>query len=330
MRSLTVRGVETVPESDSVDPDEIFFLRDSFDLGFYQARTDRHLGWLTPEEQLMLHTSTVCIAGTGGMGGYAAMALVRQGFGTIRIADPEVFDPSNINRQVGATPLTIDKSKALETARYLRTIGTDYRLEVYPQGVCRESLVHFLPRTDLVIDEIEFWNIGSCILLHQEARRLGIPIYNGLTVGWATVIHYFPPDGLTVEEMLGIGLEEALALEQAVLSGTITRAERKELVQQIFNCFIPHLPQYFSGPDADLLQRYILDRLVNEGKASILATNPLSAAGNVASRALIHMLAHKSSTERNCTPLPPAPHYFSFDIARPPAECLVTREWRPA
>src|SRR3989338_5770836 len=73
------------------------------DESFYWERVDRNIGWITREEQALLRNATVGIAGCGGMGGMIAERLLRLGVGEMRIADPEVFDISNINRQFAAT-----------------------------------------------------------------------------------------------------------------------------------------------------------------------------------------------------------------------------------
>src|SRR5262249_5861415 len=143
--------------------------------------------------------SVISIAGVGGMGGLASQIMVRLGIGEVRIADPEVFDLSNINRQLAAGINTIDKSKAIETARLLREITDDFNLIVYPEGVESNMVEEFVRGASIIIDEIEFWNIGSCIRMHQVARALGVPIFNCLTVGFATYLHLFTPQSMPVE-----------------------------------------------------------------------------------------------------------------------------------
>src|SRR5690606_20489470 len=59
---------------------------------YYNARVDRNIGWITPEEQSMLKHKTVGISGCGGMGGLLAQILLRAGIGHIKIADNSAFD----------------------------------------------------------------------------------------------------------------------------------------------------------------------------------------------------------------------------------------------
>ena len=80
---------------------------------FYKERTDRNIGFITDSSQKLLKDTVIGIAGCGGMGGQLAANLLRLGIGELRLADPEVFDVSNINRQFGATKGSVGKNKAV-------------------------------------------------------------------------------------------------------------------------------------------------------------------------------------------------------------------------
>ncbi len=61
-----------------------------------------------------LEQSHVLVVGLGGVGSYAAEALVRAGVGTMTIVDGDVVDPTNKNRQLQALDSTIGQHKALQ------------------------------------------------------------------------------------------------------------------------------------------------------------------------------------------------------------------------
>ena len=78
-------------------------------------RTEAFLGRDKEEQkeaQNILSKSVIGIAGTGGIGGAMALRLARFGVKHIKIADPENFDYSNINRQLGATKNNVGRNKA--------------------------------------------------------------------------------------------------------------------------------------------------------------------------------------------------------------------------
>jgi len=112
---------------------------------------------------------TIGIAGCGGMGGLVAQILLRAGIGTIKIADTEVFDASNINRQFGAQRHTIGQNKAITTAKMLRATSDDTSIHVYPKGITEEYVDSFVDGCDLILDEIEYWSLAGRILLHIKA-----------------------------------------------------------------------------------------------------------------------------------------------------------------
>ena len=98
---------------ESPDPYTVYrLLPKNPDEEFYRERIDRNIGWITKEEQKMLRTKAIGIAGCGGMGGLLAQIFIRLGIGEIHIADCEVFDVSNLNRQFAAARGTIGVSKA--------------------------------------------------------------------------------------------------------------------------------------------------------------------------------------------------------------------------
>ena len=77
-------------------------------------RTEAFLGRDKEEQkeaQNILSKSVIGIAGTGGIGGAMALRLARFGVKHIKIADPENFDYSNINRQLGATKIMLVEIK---------------------------------------------------------------------------------------------------------------------------------------------------------------------------------------------------------------------------
>jgi len=71
---------------------------------------------LTPEENNSLRQRKVCVIGCGGLGGYIIEMLARLGLGYITAVDSDIFEESNLNRQLLADTSTLGKSKA-ETAK---------------------------------------------------------------------------------------------------------------------------------------------------------------------------------------------------------------------
>lgn len=59
-----------------------------------------------------LSTKTVAVFGIGGVGSYAAEALVRAGVGHLIFIDKDAVEDSNLNRQLVADRTTLGRNKA--------------------------------------------------------------------------------------------------------------------------------------------------------------------------------------------------------------------------
>lgn len=296
------------------------------DASYYHERTDRNIGWITREEQELVRRSTIGIAGCGGMGGQLAEKFLRLGIGEIRIADNEVFDTSNINRQFAATRSTIGKSKAFETARLLRAVSDDFTLVVYPEGIHPQSVDQFLAGCDVVCDEIEFWAAGSRILLHERARMHGISAFCCDTVGFGTRLFFFTPRSATMEECLDFTYEEARTLQESMRSKRASRREVLRVMQNVWRGLLTEYPEYC--PEDPVFKNIAASekRLFDEGKGPILATNPPMAAGLLADRVLLYLLRN-SGVKRTIAEVPEMPGYLYFDAARMEAKIVRERWW---
>lgn len=315
MNPLQLSTVDCKKLPDNPDLNTVYrLLPNNPDEAYYRERTDRNIGWITEEEQSFLRSCTVGVAGCGGMGGALAQIFVRLGVGEIRIADCEEFDTSNLNRQFAARKDTIGVSKAIATAKVIRAISDDTTLTVYPQGIVEETVEDFVAGCDVICDEIEFWAIGSRILLHQTARVHDVSIFNCNTVGFGTRLFLFEPTGFTVETCLKFNYDQAKTFQEKVQSKTATKKEVRFVMERILEGLICSVPQYISENISKNDRDYVLKRLLEEGKASIISTNPSMATGFLADHVLFYLLRN-SVMERNVIRPPKVPGYLYFDAA---------------
>ncbi len=96
----------------------------------YQEFSTRNIGFVTAEEQARLRAAHVFIPGVGGMGAACLLSLARAGVGNFTIADLDVFEVSNLNRQVFAFTDTVGKDKAASAAEALKRINPQVNLQV--------------------------------------------------------------------------------------------------------------------------------------------------------------------------------------------------------
>lgn len=72
-----------------------------------------------------LRNSSVLVIGVGGVGGYVVESLVRSGISNIIIADYDVIDESNINRQIIALRSNIGRLKVDEFEKRIHMINDE-------------------------------------------------------------------------------------------------------------------------------------------------------------------------------------------------------------
>lgn len=166
----------------------------------YKKMFSRNIGFLSEKEQGLLSQLSVGIAGAGGDGGLLAERLVRFGIGEIILADPEVFELNNINRQFGATPKTVGKNKARVIARELLKINPEIQIRIYTKGINLKNVEEFVASSDVIIDEVEFTVPSISVLLAREARKQKKYVFMGANVGWGASVFCFDPNGVTFEK----------------------------------------------------------------------------------------------------------------------------------
>jgi len=321
----SLRQIEVYDLPKNPDKNIVYrLLPKNVDEEYYWNRVDRNIGWISKEEQEMLRSMTIGIAGCGGMGGLLGQIFVRLGIGEVRIADIEDFDASNINRQFGATRGTIGKSKAFVTAEKIRETSDDTTLVLYPQGIVEETIGHFLDGCDVVCDEIEGFAVGARLLLHVMARKYGITLFNCDTVGHRTYIFKFTSDSMPLEVPLGFGYGEARMLEEKIRQDEATPQEKRKIMEGMFRAFVPEIPEYL--PDAAEGTVDALWRRFFEGTIPIIATNPPMATGFMANRILLHLLI-VNGQKRNIVDIPKMPGYLGFDAAMMKTWIVADKWW---
>lgn len=190
----------------------IVTLQGIFNENVYQERVSRSgcfLGNTLLEQvanQAKLSNAVVGVAGAGGIGGAVALGLARLGVRHIKIADPDSFEISNINRQFGASLETVGRNKALVVAELVHQLAGDVTIEVFPEGIQKHTADAFVDGCDLVLDQMDFYSIAERYALHRAYRKSDKckGMLASSVVGWGANIYKFEKDGLTLENFYGI------------------------------------------------------------------------------------------------------------------------------
>ncbi len=145
-----------------------FFIMDN-----WQERTELLLGKAQSEK---LRRANVLVVGLGGVGGIAAEMIARAGVGRMTIADGDVFERSNRNRQIGALISTAGQSKAEIMAARLRDINPDLELRAVNTYLQNESMAELLDaeQYDCVLDAIDSLSPKVQLLLHCVNKNIPV------------------------------------------------------------------------------------------------------------------------------------------------------------
>lgn len=119
-------------------------------------RFDRVARLLGDDGLARLARSTVTVFGVGGVGSFAAEALVRSGVGRIILVDYDRVCVTNVNRQLHAMKGTLGKPKVEVMAERLRAINPDAVVETRAEFYAAETSARLLvPEPDVVVDAID-------------------------------------------------------------------------------------------------------------------------------------------------------------------------------
>ncbi len=192
-------ATESIPPSfEMVEPNQ------EIPTDYYNQMVDRNLGVLTPEQQEEVSRMVVSIAGVGGNAD-VAITLAQMGYQHFRVADPDEYGMSNLNRQLGCTSETLGKNKAVVIAEEIKKINPLATVEVYPNGVTTENVEEFLEGADVVVDGIDIYAMEAKRKYFNVARENGQAVFCCPAIGYGAAIGIFDPEkSPTFDEYFGV------------------------------------------------------------------------------------------------------------------------------
>lgn len=156
-------------------------------------RYDRNKETITAEEQDVLLKSKVCVIGCGGLGGYVIEELSRIGIGYITVVDGDVFEESNLNRQLLSNIEVLNKSKASTAEERIKKVNPEVVVNVIKTRFEKSNAQEIIKGHDVIVDALD--NIESRFLIQEKAEELGIPFVHGAIAGfYGQVLTVFPGD----------------------------------------------------------------------------------------------------------------------------------------
>lgn len=169
--------------------------------------------------QQKLKAAKVLIVGAGGLGAPASLYLAAAGVGAITLADPDVVDRSNLQRQVIYVEEDLGKPKAQASADRLAGLNPHVAVRAFEGAFDAASADDLVAGVDLVLDGTDDFATRMCV--NAACVRHGKTLVSGAIGRWTGQVGVFagkpcyqclvpeiPPDA---ETCVSVGVVGALA-----------------------------------------------------------------------------------------------------------------------
>ena len=147
-----------------------------------EPRYERNIPALTEAECLSLGKKKVLVVGCGGLGGHIIDQLARIGVGFLRVADGDVFEASNLNRQLLSSVPLLGVNKARAAADHIARVNPEVTVEAVEEFLTEVNASALIDGCDAVLDALD--NVPSRRLLASSCEKAGIPYIYGAIQGW--------------------------------------------------------------------------------------------------------------------------------------------------
>ena len=156
---------------------------------------------LPVDDQIRLLRSTVAQVGLGGLGGTLLENHLRAGVGSIRCADGDTFEESNLNRQALSTPNTLGRNKAHAALARAASINPSVDMKAIDTFLTPETLPGFLDGSDVAVDALG--GLENRLLLQRAAAEAGVPLVTGALAGWNGYVSVVMPGQTGPADIMG-------------------------------------------------------------------------------------------------------------------------------
>ena len=164
------------------------------------GRYSRQIPVFGEEGQARIQSARVGIAGCGGLGVNVATQLAMAGVGAFMLADDQMPDITNLNRQFiyAASDFT---PKCETCAQWVLMLNPVMEVECHAERITTETYRMF-EGCDVIVDCLD--NMGSRMILSDASEELGIPLVHGGISGMnGQIAVCIPGETPSLREILG-------------------------------------------------------------------------------------------------------------------------------
>lgn len=129
-----------------------------------------------------LGMAKVAVFGLGGVGGHCLEALVRAGIGSFLLVDNDIFEESNLNRQLLAVCSNLGESKTEAAKKRI--------MDINPKAEVLTRQIFYTEKTkdefdfsgfDYIVDAID--TVSGKVALVTGAKTFGVPVISAMGAG---------------------------------------------------------------------------------------------------------------------------------------------------
>jgi sulfur-carrier protein adenylyltransferase/sulfurtransferase len=145
----------------------------------FNERYSRHLRLpqVGEQGQRLLQKARVLVVGAGGLGSPAAFYLAAAGVGHLRLADDDVVERSNLQRQILHTDASVGQPKVTSARERLLALNPHLQVEAVPERVSSANIDALLQGVDVVLDGSD--NFPLRYLLNDACIQHRLPLVYG-------------------------------------------------------------------------------------------------------------------------------------------------------
>lgn len=138
----------------------------------------------TPKVHERLKSSSIAIAGLGGLGSNAAVSLARMGIGKLKLIDYDIVEPTNLNRQsYFISQIGMKKTEALK--KIIADINPYVEVETADIFIDADNIYEIFKRYDVIIEAFDVAKtkamfITKCATLFPDSYIIGASGVAGL------------------------------------------------------------------------------------------------------------------------------------------------------
>ena len=174
-------------------------------------RYQRNMNALSADENQKLKGFHVVVVGCGGLGGYIIEMLARLGIGTLTVIDGDVFDETNLNRQLLSSEQNMGKAKVQAAVERIGLVNSQIKVNPIHDILTAENGLAMISGTDLVFDALD--NVSSRLILETLCETAGLPLVHGAIAGWFGQVAVILPGDKTLHSILPEDVNKGIETE---------------------------------------------------------------------------------------------------------------------